>query len=206
MKAADGCTGAQRTLAEVTKEYSTTGRGAVQTQRLMQAATLMVERKSAIVVADGEGSVSGILTPKDVLHRAVAKGLDATTVKVGEVMTASPDLLTGEDTVLQALHQLSTGGYRSAPVVDSQGKPLGVLDVLHLVKAALSGSVTEEEVAASDQATESMYEEYTPFADPAVATEETPLTRVMGGPLLIAALVGGAAVAAIIIRRSMLRT
>ena len=38
----------------------------------------------------------------------------------------------------QALHQLSTGGYRTVPVVDpASGKPLGVLDVLSLVKFAL---------------------------------------------------------------------
>lgn len=61
-------------------------------------------------------------------------------------MTPAPDLLPGDATVLQALHQLSTGGYRRAPVVDAMGGPLGVLDVLALMEAALQRDEKPAEV------------------------------------------------------------
>ena len=143
---ADGfCSGSSRTLAElfddpsVMKMGGAAGSGTAPTQRVMQAAVLMCERRSALLVAGGEAkAVAGILTPKDVLFRAVAAGLPTATVKVADVMTKAPDVLESSATVMQALHQLSTGGYRSVPVVDDEEKPCGVLDVLALVFAALN--------------------------------------------------------------------
>jgi len=148
MKVADQMSGAQRTLADVIQadeKNHASGKGCLSTNRLLQAATLMSERRQAVLVVDAEGKVSGILTPKDVLHRAVAANLPATT-PVGPLMTPAPDLLPGDATVLQALHQLSTGGYRRAPVVDAMGGPLGVLDVLALMEAALQRDETPAEV------------------------------------------------------------
>ena len=107
--------------------------------QLMQAATLMSERRAALLVSDGDrAAVVGVLTPKDALFKAVAAGVAADTCLVSQVMTPAPDLLPGSATVLQALHQLSTGGYRTVPVVDDDGAPLGVLDVLALVRVALA--------------------------------------------------------------------
>ena len=61
--------GASRSLAEIVPKST----GAFPTQRLMQAATIMSERRSAIVVTLGpDGDIVGLLTPKDLLFRAVA--------------------------------------------------------------------------------------------------------------------------------------
>ena len=54
-----------------------------------------------------------------------------------QVMTASPDVMPGSATVLQALHQMQLGGYRNVPVVSDAGEPLGVLGVLALLQGAL---------------------------------------------------------------------
>ena len=52
-------------------------------------------------------------------------------------MTRSPDCMPSSATVLQALHQLQYGGYRNVPIVDDAGQPLGVLDVLTLMRGAM---------------------------------------------------------------------
>jgi len=151
MAAADQLPASQRTLADVLRDDMASARhGAVPTQRLMQAATLMSERRSALVVTDGH-DVVGILTPKDVLFKAVATGLPVETTPVGQVMTHAPDLLPGNVTVLQALHQLSTAGYRTVPVVGADGGPLGVLDILSLVRFALT-TVEDEPVPQAEAA------------------------------------------------------
>ena len=100
------------------------GRGAV-----------LVHRAGA--AAAGEGGIAGIVTSKDVAFRAVAAGLDAGSAVEG-IMTRRPDSMPASTTVLQALHQLQYGGYRRIPVVAEDGAPVGVLDVLQLVEAALS--------------------------------------------------------------------
>jgi CBS domain-containing protein len=101
------------------------------------AAQRMAERKSALLVASASDQCVGILTPKDLLFRLVAKGLGGETTPVDTIMTRAPDTMPSTATVLQALHQLQYGGYRNVPVVGSAGEPLGVLDVLTLMEGAL---------------------------------------------------------------------
>ena len=98
------------------------------------AAALMCLRKSAILVSSPAEPCMGILSPKDLLFRLVAKGMGGEATQVDAIMTRSPDTMPATATVLQALHQLQYGGYRNVPVVGDQGEALGVLDVLTLME------------------------------------------------------------------------
>ena len=163
------------------------------TQLAMQAAALMAERRSALLVSGPEGTVGGILTPKDLLFRSVAAGLP-TSAKVEQVMTSAPDMMDSGARVLQALHQLSTGGYRSVPVVDADGTPTGVLDALALIEAALN---SEEPVEEAKE----------PPATPAVPTTTTTTaspTAALGSTraLVAAAVIGGVVLTGLAVARS----
>ena len=146
--------GAKRTLEQVVAGRLATS-GAIASQRLMQAAVLMSERKStAVLVIGTEGQVVGIVPPKDLLFRGVAAELPAETATLEQVMTARPDTMPMSATVLQALHLLSTGGYRTVPYCNASGTPEGVIDVLALLEAALLDPADEasptEATAASE--------------------------------------------------------
>ena len=112
---------------------------------VQEAAAAMVARRSAVLVevagVDGKTkSVAGIVTPKDLLNRVVARSLPAGATRVDAVMTPNPDTMPSSATVLQALHQLQYGGYRNLPVVsDTDGRPLGVADVLSLMRGLTAG-------------------------------------------------------------------
>jgi CBS domain-containing protein len=108
------------------------------TETAQTAAALMVARRGAILLSTESDRCVGIATPKDLLFKLVAKGLDPKTTEVSCIMTRSPDTMPASATVLQALHQLQYGGYRNVPVVGAGGEPLGVLDVLTLMEGALS--------------------------------------------------------------------
>lgn len=105
---------------------------------ITEAAAVVKQRRGAVLVHEPgfPAGIAGILTSKDLLFRAVAQGVDPAG-PVGAIMTRNPDCMEASSTVLQALHQLQYGGYRHVPVV-SAGQPLGVLDVLQLLEAALS--------------------------------------------------------------------
>mmetsp|Transcript_35410 Transcript_35410/g.74337 ORF Transcript_35410/g.74337 Transcript_35410/m.74337 type:complete len:529 (+) Transcript_35410:233-1819(+) len=111
-------------------------------ESVQAAAVLMAARQGAVLVGaaaeDDAHACAGIVTSRDVLHRVVAKGLDATRTRVDTIMTTEPDCMEEEATVLQALHQMQYGGYRHVPVLNTAREPTGVLDVLALVEAALS--------------------------------------------------------------------
>jgi CBS domain-containing protein len=77
------------------------------------------------------------------LYRVVAAGLPIGATQVGSVMTPQPDTLLPSATVLDALRQLQGSGYRNLPVVSASGLPLGVLDILGLMRGALLNTSTD---------------------------------------------------------------
>lgn len=105
------------------------------------AAELMREHHvGALVVvderADGSRIPIGILTDRDIAVGVVAKGLPADHITVGEAMV--PELVTGResDGVAEAFAQMRAHGVRRMPVVDAQGRLVGIVtadDLLDLL-------------------------------------------------------------------------
>ena len=132
-------------LEAVTSEHGDAPAVVAAAATVQEAAAAMVARRSAVLVevasVDGKTkSVAGIVTPKDLLNRVVARSLPAGATRVDAVMTPNPDTMPSSATVLQALHQLQYGGYRNLPVVsDADGRPLGVADVLSLMRGLTAG-------------------------------------------------------------------
>ena len=54
-----------------------------------------------------EDQLAGIITPKDIMVRVVAKELDPDTTPVSAVMTPNPDTVTQDMTVVEALREAS---------------------------------------------------------------------------------------------------
>ena len=96
-------------------------------QSLDEAAAEMrkVSHGSALVCDDGR--LVGIITERD-LMRLLAEQADFG-VSVSEFMTSSPETLSGDDRLLDAVQLMDRGGYRRLPVVDDSGSPSGVVDV-----------------------------------------------------------------------------
>jgi CBS domain-containing protein len=105
---------------------------------LSQALAAMRERRGeAVMICDGD-RLRGILTERDVLCRVLGLGVDESQ-PVDEFMTAEPDTLRGEATLLEAMQKMEAGGYRNLPLVDEQGNLVGLLrqqDLLDYVAEA----------------------------------------------------------------------
>lgn len=54
-----------------------------------------------------EGCLAGIITPKDIMGRVVAKGLDPDTTPLRMVMTSNPDTVPSQTTTVEALREAS---------------------------------------------------------------------------------------------------
>jgi CBS domain-containing protein len=91
-------------------------------------------RRAAVLVVGGDGRLQGIFTERDVLTRVVARGLGPLATQVGEVMTPNPDALSVGDRVAYAMNRMSVAGYRTIPLVDADGRPVGVVTVNHFIK------------------------------------------------------------------------
>ena len=101
-------------------------------ETIAEVASRMTDRKvGSVVVADGDRPV-GILTERD-LVRFSGVGIDPSTAKVSEWMTADPDTVTPETEVAKAFGALAERGYRHMPVV-SDGNLVGIVSIRDLVK------------------------------------------------------------------------
>ncbi len=80
----------------------------------------------------------GIITERDIVHKVLARGVDSETLVDG-FMTPSPDTLSPESTLVDALELMDRRGYRTVPLVDTQGRIAGVIrqaDILAFVAEA----------------------------------------------------------------------
>jgi CBS domain-containing protein len=91
-----------------------------------KVATLMAGKNvGAVLVVDGEELV-GIITERDVVFRVVARGLDASTTAVVDVMTPEPHTTTPDVPFGSALAVMHEKGFRHMPVIED-GKPVGIV-------------------------------------------------------------------------------
>jgi CBS domain-containing protein len=113
-----------------------------------QAAKLMAGKNiAAMIVVDGDGNITGIVTERDLCQKVMAQGLNAAETPVSAVMTANPDTLAPNDSASDALELMQTRKYRHLPVVED-GKCLAVVSVRDLyssVKEALEQDIRETE-------------------------------------------------------------
>jgi CBS domain-containing protein len=98
-----------------------------------EAARLMREQHvgSLVVVEQGPRGrvVVGMLTDRDIVTALVAKEVDPTLVRVGDVMSRDPLTAREADTVLDVLGAMRRRGVRRVPVVGSQGELIGILSL-----------------------------------------------------------------------------
>lgn len=101
-------------------------------QTVAEAVALMRrERVGCLLVTDGP-RVVGIFTERDLMARVLAEGKPLDT-PVRECMTADPVTVLPKDSVGVAVRRMEEGGYRHLPVLDEQGRPVGILSVKRIV-------------------------------------------------------------------------
>ncbi len=89
-------------------------------------------RPGAVMIVDEAGKLSGIFTDGD-LRRLVLndpKGIDRI---IGEVMTHRPEHLLVDDLVRDAVLLMRENRHDEIPVLDHDGKPVGLVDVQDLI-------------------------------------------------------------------------
>jgi len=91
---------------------------------------LRAQRTGAVLLCEGEKLV-GVFTERDAL-REMASGGDLKR-PVSEVMAKEVMSVQGSTSVGETIKLMAQGGYRHAPIVDDNGKPLGVVATAGIV-------------------------------------------------------------------------
>jgi CBS domain-containing protein len=80
----------------------------------------------SLLIIDSAGAMQGIVTERDLMTRVLAKSLDANTTLVTQVMTRNPHCVGPDMKVADAVLVMTERGFRHLPVVDPNGRVLGV--------------------------------------------------------------------------------
>lgn len=97
------------------------------------AATGEGRRAGAIMLVDAEGRLSGIFTDGDLRRLVNSGGIEALDVPILSVMTARPICLPIDALVRDAVRLVQERRLDEIPVVDRDGKPVGLVDVQDLI-------------------------------------------------------------------------
>lgn len=111
---------------------------------IRECAFIMKEWKSSAVLVVKEDQLLGIFTERDIVFRCVALGCPLDTIPVSSVMTREPQTIHVDKPFGHALHMMYEGGYRHMPVVDEEGKVIGLLSAQDAL--ALDGALLEQEL------------------------------------------------------------
>lgn len=94
---------------------------------VMEACRLMSERRAgSVAVVDETDRLVGIFTGRDAVGRVLARGRDAASTHLADVMTPDPQKLSPQQSAIDALRLMWDGGFRHLPMV-KQGKVVGVV-------------------------------------------------------------------------------
>jgi len=96
--------------------------------------TMLDHHVGAVAVVDSEQRVAGIFTERDVLRKFSLSGRNPEATLVRELMTTPVELATAETGSAEALVTMVERHFRHLPVVDNNGKLLGVLSIRNLLE------------------------------------------------------------------------
>jgi len=93
-----------------------------------------------------DGRLSGVLTDRDIVTRAVARDRDPRSIPVSEI--ATPDVITvsGNATVEEAEERMTKHAVRRLFVVDEEGRAVGIISADDLTAFRYPNSVVAEQL------------------------------------------------------------
>ena len=97
----------------------------------------------AVGVVDREGRVAGIFTERDVLRKLSLSKLDPEVTPVRELMTTPVEMATQVTGPGEAMATMVERHFRHLPVVDNDGKLLGILSIRNLLEWRINGLTQE---------------------------------------------------------------
>lgn len=102
-----------------------------------KAAKLMYENNiGSVIVVGKDGKIEGILTERDLVF-AIANEKIGKNYSVWMLMTENPITVNPGTHIMDALKTMKEANIRHLPVVDKEGKPVGMLSMRDIVEAII---------------------------------------------------------------------
>ena len=109
-----------------------------------KAAKLMATKNVGAVMVVEDERLVGIFTERDAVFRVMARGRDAQTTRLADVMTTPPLTIDPDKSFGHALLMMHENGFRHVPVMEN-GWPIGVVSARHALDPELEEFAVEAE-------------------------------------------------------------
>jgi CBS domain-containing protein len=109
-----------------------------------KAAQLMEHNNVGAVMVVVDDRLIGIFTERDAVFRVIARGRDAQSTKLSEVMTTEPQTIDPDKPFGYALLLMQENGFRHVPVIEN-GKPIGIVSARNALDPDMEEFISEEQ-------------------------------------------------------------
>jgi len=110
------------------------------------AARLLSEKRIGAIVVSEDGKIPlGILSERDIVRELGKRGAAVLDQPITELMTRKLVTCTTGDDALVILDRMTQGRFRHLPVVDGQGRMVGIVSIGDAVSARLKELAAEKE-------------------------------------------------------------
>ena len=82
----------------------------------------------SIIVTNEDGKVMGVFTERDLL-RLIANNVNIDALTVGDVMTRNVVVIEQDASLIKAVHIMAKHGIRHLPIVDDDGRVIGIISI-----------------------------------------------------------------------------
>jgi CBS domain-containing protein len=107
---------------------------------LVAAQQMAAQEVGTLVVTDGEGRPTGIVTDRDIVVRCVAEGLPIEDTRVSEIMTPSPVTVWEDTEVEVALEMMADQEVRRLVVLDNAERVVGIASLDDFLEGLMEAS------------------------------------------------------------------
>ncbi|WBU52558.1 CBS domain-containing protein [Paracoccus sp. SCSIO 75233] len=105
---------------------------------VMDASKLLAEKRiGAVVVSEDGARPVGILSERDIVRELGRQGPDILSGKVASLMTRKVSTCSSGEDTLAVLERMTEGRFRHLPVLDDDGKMIGIVSIGDAVSARL---------------------------------------------------------------------
>lgn len=105
---------------------------------------LAKKRIGAVVLTDGRGGITGIVSERDIVRALASGGADALSSRAADHMTRDVVTCTPEDSVHRVMERMTSGRFRHVPVLEA-GRLAGIVSIGDVVKHRIAQVEQEAE-------------------------------------------------------------
>ena len=100
--------------------------------------TMYKEKIGSVLIVDENDRIAGIITERDIVYVASRGLFKKDDIKAESVMSKNVVTVSEESSIYEAIDKMRAHNIRHLPVIDSQGKPVGVISLRDLIDFSVS--------------------------------------------------------------------